>query len=604
MTPKEIAEMLARDAEGVCKLLLPGGKRVGPEFKAGSVGGEAGESLSVRLTGDKAGVWRDFAEEGSGGDLIDLFAETQGLSIKDAIKAAKDYLGIRDNTFRGQKRKQYTKPKKPSCRTPKETVLEWLVNERKLRDDAIAAYALAEQGNNVVFPYLRDGELIRWKIRDKDDKHKCQTSSDSEPCLFGWQAIPEDAREVVICEGELDAVSWWQLGHPALSVPNGATGHNWIEHEFDNLERFDVIWIAMDNDEPGQAAVAEIVDRLGRERCRVIEVPKTIGKDANDLVKAGINALTVDALFERARTIDPDELKPALHYASKVYDIFSGRALTDAGLFTPWKKVGNGLRFRYGETIIVAGVNGHGKSEGVGHLMLDAMQQGERACVASLEFRPEKWLARITRQAAGMTDPTDGYFWAVQDWFNDKLWAFDVVGTAKSNRILEVFSYARKRYGIRVFVIDNLAKCGFDEDDYNKQKSFVDKLTDFAKEHDVIVFLVAHMRKGQDDSRPDGKMGVKGTGALTDMVDTVLVWWRNRKKEEKLKEAETIGAEPSLDVLEKPDAIVACEKQRNGEDEPRIALWFDKQSHQFLEREGGKIHTYVRYSEISGIGEK
>ena len=45
------------------------------------------------------------------------------------------------------------------------------------------------------------------------------TAADCEPVLFGWQAIPDDAREVVITEGEIDALSMAAYGFPALSVP-------------------------------------------------------------------------------------------------------------------------------------------------------------------------------------------------------------------------------------------------------------------------------------------------------------------------------------------------------------------------------------------------
>ena len=44
----------------------PQGKKAGPEWKVGSVQGEAGTSLSVRLTGNKAGVWSDFSTGESG----------------------------------------------------------------------------------------------------------------------------------------------------------------------------------------------------------------------------------------------------------------------------------------------------------------------------------------------------------------------------------------------------------------------------------------------------------------------------------------------------------------------------------------------------------
>ncbi|QBI77608.1 putative replication helicase, partial [Pseudomonas phage vB_Pae_CF67a] len=52
-------------------------------------------------------------------------------------------------------------------------------------------------------------------------KKKITTSSDTEPCLFGWQAIPDGIREVTITEGEIDAMTAWQYGRPALSVPFG-----------------------------------------------------------------------------------------------------------------------------------------------------------------------------------------------------------------------------------------------------------------------------------------------------------------------------------------------------------------------------------------------
>ena len=50
----EIAALLASRAEAVCQWLLPQGKREGREWRAGSIGGDAGQSLGVNLSG-KAG---------------------------------------------------------------------------------------------------------------------------------------------------------------------------------------------------------------------------------------------------------------------------------------------------------------------------------------------------------------------------------------------------------------------------------------------------------------------------------------------------------------------------------------------------------------------
>ncbi|XBY07296.1 hypothetical protein ABR759_20570 [Escherichia coli] len=58
---------------------------------------------------------------------------------------------------------------------------------------------------------------------------------------------------------------------------------------------------------------------------------------------------------------------------------------------------------------------------------------------------------------------------------------FGLTGTAKADRLIEIFDYARRRYGIQLFIIDSLMKCGIGDDDYNGQKAFVDSICDFKK---------------------------------------------------------------------------------------------------------------------------
>ena len=72
MNAKELSMALAARAESVAAYLLPAGKRQGAEWKVGSADGEPGKSLSVRVKGDKAGLWRDFGGD-EGGALIDMW---------------------------------------------------------------------------------------------------------------------------------------------------------------------------------------------------------------------------------------------------------------------------------------------------------------------------------------------------------------------------------------------------------------------------------------------------------------------------------------------------------------------------------------------------
>lgn len=73
-------DLLAR-ADTLLADWFPQGKKLGHEFKVGSLNGEAGASLSINI---KTGVWKDFSTGDTGGDLIALYAARLGMSQHDA----------------------------------------------------------------------------------------------------------------------------------------------------------------------------------------------------------------------------------------------------------------------------------------------------------------------------------------------------------------------------------------------------------------------------------------------------------------------------------------------------------------------------------------
>jgi hypothetical protein len=74
--------------------LLPGGRAVGAEWHAGSLRGEAGDSLRVRPRGDRAGAWCDFATGDKGGDPISLAAAVARVSQAEAARRLAAMLGL------------------------------------------------------------------------------------------------------------------------------------------------------------------------------------------------------------------------------------------------------------------------------------------------------------------------------------------------------------------------------------------------------------------------------------------------------------------------------------------------------------------------------
>lgn len=242
----------------------------------------------------------------------------------------------------------------------------------------------------------------------------------------------------------------------------------------------------------------------------------------------------------------------------------------------PWPKTHDLIRLRPGEVTLWNGMNGHGKSLVLGQVDLGLVAQERSVCIASMEMKPAMTLARICRQAYGDRQPDARFIRDFHAATNRRLWIYDQQGTVKAEKMLAVVRYCADQVKVNHFVIDSLMKCGMGEDDYNAQKAFVDGLTVVARDYGIHIHLVAHSRKGRDESEPPGKMDVKGTGAITDQVDNVLTVWRNKRKEREIQDGKH-------DRDKEPDALIICDKQRNGEWEGRVRLWFHPASQQFIE---------------------
>jgi twinkle protein len=584
MNAADIAQRLADNAATVAAFLLPSGKKIGPEWKAGSTSGEEGQSLSVRLTGAKAGVWKDF-QSGESGDLLDLWAACRSLGVAESIREAKEYLGIRD-TMPAREERSYRRPAKPTCRTPKSRVREWLLG-RGLEERTLAAFKVGEQERDgkvyAVFPYLRDGDLVNVKYRNPDDKRDMRQEGGAEPCLFGWHLIEPKARTVAITEGEIDAMTLWQAGIAALSVNAGAGNHQWIETDWQRLERFSEILVAFDDDDAGQKGAAEVIRRLGVTRCKLLKFP---AKDANDWLMQGACGEDFVAAAKDAKPQDPQELRPASDFIERVKTLFYPEAGRGIDPYLRLDKDLEFFEFRPGELSVWTGYNGHGKSLMLSQVLLGLAQQGERLCVFSGELTPERQMKRMVKQASGLDRPTKQFIDAIGEWVKGRVWIFDLTGSATIARLLEVFEYGNKRYGIRHFVIDSLMMTDVPEDgpgSLSAQKEAVQKLCNFAKRNGAHLHLVAHPRKGRDEDRGPGKLDVAGSSKITDGADNVFTVWSALRDE---SEAPTDEA----------DARLELRKQRNGETQHRsVHLWFVKPAQQFATSSRRRPMRYVEF---------
>lgn len=248
--------------------------------------------------------------------------------------------------------------------------------------------------------------------------------------------------------------------------------------------------------------------------------------------------------------------------------------------------------FRPNELTVWTGYNGHGKTQFVNQLALEMIDNGAKVCIASLEMSKRVLIRRLFKQASGLTVPTPGYLHAIRQHYSHKLFLFDHLGAIDQRKLLNAFKEVLEIYGVDVFIIDSLMKCGILEDDYNAQKLFIDMLCDFKFAHRCHIHLIAHPRKGMHENGAPGKMDIKGTGTITDLADNAFSVWRNKPKEAYLANNPNDEEEKK-----KADAVVYCNKQRNGDWEGQLHLWYHRGCYQFLQSYGAKPNEYVKYDQ-------
>lgn len=302
-----------------------------------------------------------------------------------------------------------------------------------------------------------------------------------------------------------------------------------------------------------------------------------------DKVEAMANYIVDDHLDLTEYLQEPEtarEVRPASYWNQDLIASFNPDEY-QIGYKLPWAKTHRQFRLRPAEVTLWCGINGHGKSICLNQIMLAVMAQGGKACIASLEMRPVNTLHRMAKQFVGTVHPADEYVDKFSRWTDDKLWIYNQTRTVKAEEILAVIRWTVDRIGIEHFVIDSLLKCGIASDDYSKQKWFVDNLTAIANDTGIHIHLIVHSRKHADETKKPGKFDIKGSGDISDMAHNVMNLWRNKRREQELKKPEV---EQDSKYLDQPDAYLICDKQREGDWEGSIRLYFHE-SHQFLPNE-------------------
>lgn len=573
LTVKAISDRLSQYPRRVCSLLLPAGREIKGEWCAGSIHGEAGESLKVHLDGQYPGHWQDWADDSQKGDLLDLWAAVKGILMPQAIREAKQFLGIAD-AAPACERKYAKAPKKDEIKplNPAGKAMEYLCKKRGLEPSIVNRFCIVGDGKNLVFPcYSPTGTLINRSYRTLTPQKEVWQEKGCAPCLFGWHALDNSAyreRKILLCEGQIDAASWTQLGVNALSIPNGS-GQTWIEYEWENMLAFDTIYLGFDMDGAGQDNAQKTIHRLGRHRCMLVSLPH---KDANDCLLAGATPDDAKGWIASAKAPPMKNLVRAADLRERLLYELTPKEDPFTLPFLRNGKRGHGYFPRPSEVTVWTGASSQGKSTFLNFFIMACLVSGHPVLIASMESKAEVILRKMMTSFYNRI-PDEARIDEFMGEVGHLLIIADVVGYIGQEQLLEMMRFSNRRYGVEHCVIDSLMRVDGLEEDYPAQGKFLNELQSVAKESTMHVHLVAHPRKMNDDAKP-GKMDVKGSSLIPNNADNIVAVCRNYEKD-KLRKDGKLTPEQNKALY---DAEIRVEKQRETGWEGRFLLRFDPET--------------------------
>jgi twinkle protein len=401
---------------------------------------------------------------------------------------------------------------------------------------------LKKETNTIQFNYFRDNELINVKYRDGSKNFKL--FKDAEKTFYNLDHI-RTSKDCIIVEGEIDCLSFIECGiYHCVSTPNGSTlkGVNldYLDNSIEYFENKDRVYLALDNDEPGQNVQNEIIRRLGPEKCHLVDL-----EDCNDPneyhIKYGAERLrrTIEIAKQAplCNVITLNDIKSQLHdfYAngSPKGHVIGLKKFDE--VFSTYRKM----------YIVVTGIPTHGKSDFVDQMAIGYnLQNGWKGAYCSVENDPKYLhIDKLCRKLAGIRPSVpdnlkQGNWPLVEDHVNDNFFFVDYSDGYDLKKVLNKVRELVLRKGIKFFVLDPYNKIKLKE---SSNKSINDYTNDylleidtFCRQYDLLCLLVMHpikMHKVNGITPEPDMYSIKGGGEVYDMTPQGLLVHRDFDRE-------------------------------------------------------------------------
>ena len=258
-------------------------------------------SFFVNLEGEYAGCWGDsgaYDDEWKSGGIVKLLAFLRNETTEEVT----EYLTYKYGDFSENSDKRLILPKmrvkSGYIYLSRDTIIRQqspYLTKRGISADIQlqAGVGKSQHYGFVAIPWHSpDGRLANVKYRSTRGKMFFY-EKDSTPIgalIYGADIYVKSTEDLIVCEAEIDALSWRTAGYNAVAVGGVA----FTDKQRSILARlpFNRLLVAGDNDKAGQAFNARVVNAMRDRDVSLVQWRDDRYKDANDvLVNGGVRAL-------------------------------------------------------------------------------------------------------------------------------------------------------------------------------------------------------------------------------------------------------------------------------------------------------------------------
>jgi len=478
-----------------------------------------------------------------GDRALEYLTKVRGLEKKTLRKYG---VGLKTYSFRSNEPGQHGKYVKSDCVTfpwimrssevneqenLRGSSFEWDSGDQSNSEKGESAFTEVTQPKHLLDPFV----TRRIKARSLDSKGWQRMDPPGGGWgLFGWHTIPQDCKEIIMTEGEYDAMAVYQAtGLPAVSLPNGC--RSLPMEVLPMLERFEKIYLWMDSDGPGREGAEQFAKKIGISRCWMVDPPFIDGKQAKDANEALLLGMDLTSMLNSAtkvpheRIIQFTDIKSQVIYEMMNPEKYNGVPAPSLPTLTNILK-----GFRRGELSVLTGPTGSGKTTLLGQLSLDFAEQGVNTLWGSFEIKNTRLIQNLLKQFNREHLPEDkekmlAAVESLADRFESlPMYFMKFHGGSDVDDVLDAMEYATYVHDVQHILLDNLQfmisrnsqSNSFDK--FDMQDIALEKFRKFATEMNVHVTLVVHPRKQEESSRL-GISSIYGSAKVSQEADNILI---------------------------------------------------------------------------------